>query len=427
MSSKKALIEASYGVAASLITLFSTYPIEVLNTNRQTKENDEIREKKNQKRLQQLSRLKFIVSLFRGLHVKAAFTILSNFTYFYLDSYVKNKHQRYVERRQRQHSSRIGDIQQSIKYQPSIATQMTINVVTAMMTVFVGLPLESIAFRSQVKRTEPDEKEDDSQYHTSDLTEATIDTLSVCSSSQSVDTVEGPSIDKVDPDLSERIDDSASYYSSLHMDEYEIGSCIDNDTKVVKTVCGQVQSKIFLPNYGEANIRKRRSTPSNIIIKAPTSIIKTPTSLSSDRRNENNFLWLWKGLVPSLLLTANPAINFTVFDTLKDMNLRYKRSRKLDPVLRMPESFMLGIIAKFFAIIATYPLIRTKMILVVANQNKREGDDDKHKHKDTVTRILKRMYIEGGIKEMYKGCGMTLLLTLVRSAIFMMARDKLTQ
>jgi len=180
----------------------------------------------------------------------------------------------------------------------------------------------------------------------------------------------------------------------------------------------------------------------NLLKSTPSSC---PSSLNNNRKTKlQDILQLWNGIGPSLLLTSNPAINFTVFDTLKSVILKNKKRQGKDKhSLGFGEAFVLGIIAKFASTIMTYPLIRTKMILMCAKRNQMQQQQQQQQQQrrysssslmnrigndnSTMTGVLRTMYEKGGVKEMYKGCGLTLLLTLFRASVFMMSRDKITE
>jgi hypothetical protein len=123
-----------------------------------------------------------------------------------------------------------------------------------------------------------------------------------------------------------------------------------------------------------------------------------------------NFLSLWKGLVPSLLLCSNPAIHYTVFDMTKAQLLR----RRGKSNLTMMDAFLLGMLAKFVATVTTYPLIRAKVILMVTSQT-------------DIVQCLQTEYRKHGLPGLYRGCNIQLLHTLFKSALLMMIRERITR
>lgn len=80
----------------------------------------------------------------------------------------------------------------------------------------------------------------------------------------------------------------------------------------------------------------------------------------------------WRGFAPSLVLTCNPAINYTAFDLLKALWL--KRRAVMDGTgtvssggfLNPLEAFVIAAAAKCLATLVTYPLIRAKVILMTS-------------------------------------------------------------
>ncbi|CAM9836439.1 unnamed protein product [Ectocarpus sp. 4 AP-2014] len=96
----------------------------------------------------------------------------------------------------------------------------------------------------------------------------------------------------------------------------------------------------------------------------------------------------WRGFAPSLILTCNPAINYTAFDILKALWLR-RRDAAADAAgagssttagasaagtsgagaegfLNPLEAFVVAAAAKSLATLVTYPLIRAKVVLMTA-------------------------------------------------------------
>jgi hypothetical protein len=130
------------------------------------------------------------------------------------------------------------------------------------------------------------------------------------------------------------------------------------------------------------------------------------------------YSYLWKGLTPALLLCSNPSIHYTVYDVLKNRLLvsrHHNDNRNNNHRLSMSQAFVLGLMAKFVATIATYPLIRAKVILMVTSQTSMWSS------------LVKSYNQDGGIKGLYKGCDWQLIHTLLKSALMMMVRESITE
>jgi hypothetical protein len=81
----------------------------------------------------------------------------------------------------------------------------------------------------------------------------------------------------------------------------------------------------------------------------------------------------------------------------------------------MSQAFLLGLVAKFVATISTYPLIRAKVILMVSSET------------SLWKSLVKSYNQDGGIKGLYKGCDWQLIHTLLKNALMMMVRERITE
>lgn len=123
----------------------------------------------------------------------------------------------------------------------------------------------------------------------------------------------------------------------------------------------------------------------------------------------------WKGLLPALLLCANPSIHYTVFDSLRHRILFRNSIQQQQHHLHWMQAFYLGAVAKLVATLSTYPLIRAKMLLIT--QSTRGG----------LWKTLQTEYKERGCSGLYQGCSLQLTHTLLKSALLMMVRERFTE
>jgi Mitochondrial carrier protein len=153
-------------------------------------------------------------------------------------------------------------------------------------------------------------------------------------------------------------------------------------------------------------------------------------------------LTLWRGLVPALLLCSNPAIHYSVYDTLKFYILKSRTPTakpKSKNSLSMSESFALGLVAKLAATIMTYPLIRAKVILMVRSEVADEdldgqgcsgspsGSQRGGYQSPTLLQCLMAEYQNHGlIQGLYRGCDLQLMHSLLKSALLMMIREAIS-
>ncbi len=187
----------------------------------------------------------------------------------------------------------------------------------------------------------------------------------------------------------------------------------------------------------------------------------------------------YQGLSPALLLCLNPMIHYTVFDWLKQEALNRERSLRdivggalvtqntasslpdrlinrkkltysdLDShQLGTGQAFMIGIAAKVVATLATFPLLRAKMLMMTetdipvgesAVSDTQEGESAVE-NRDTQVRTRGRSNDLGrlmqtlwmllkmqGISGLYTGIFIHLIHTTLRSAVSMSLKERLVQ
>jgi len=145
---------------------------------------------------------------------------------------------------------------------------------------------------------------------------------------------------------------------------------------------------------------------------------------------------LWSGLAPALMLSSNPAIQYTVYDECKSALLKFKRGSGLS----MAESFLIGTIAKIAATLITYPLIRAKVLMMmkVSEDSLEEGKPGARNNvaggggtsaacrsRLSTLAVLGGVYRNGGALGLYKGLSLQLLHTVLKSAFMMMMRERI--
>ncbi len=385
-TNKRALLEASSAVAASLFATLSAYPIDVLSTNIQNKQTKSESDNKNGSSYNadddktHIFKERNLKSLLRGIHMRVAQVVVQSFSFFYFFSRVKIAHEHYTLKKGIQQHDKP-----AFKYNPSITVKLLLSALSAAMAVLLSLPLETIAARLQV------EKDSDTISITQhDDTSDVNDSISSTSSETSVQ-IECSSSSKEEEEEEEEAE-----FKPHTQPRTQQEADSDDDAIIRKIEC-------LMPH--QCIVQKKHSSFKEKFLK---------------------FRQLWSGLVPSLILTSNPAINFTTYDCLKESLLRYKRRQNQICRITSLEAFILGMIAKFTAIVATYPLIRTKTILMVAKRKEYHEDGSLEQDNLSALSVLREMYAEGGIRELYKGCGLTMFHIMFKSSLFMMAKDKIS-
>ncbi|XVF41942.1 hypothetical protein PTKIN_Ptkin01aG0321200 [Pterospermum kingtungense] len=204
--------------------------------------------------------------------------------------------------------------------------------------------------------------------------------------------------------------------------------------------------------YIEKSGSKSIGMKANLILAAAagacTAVVTQPLDTASSRMQTSAFgksKGLWKtltegtlsdafdGLGISLLLTSNPAIQYTVFDQLKQRLLKQKLKEadngSSPVVLSAFTAFLLGAISKSAATFLTYPAIRCKVMIQAADPD--DGNDDKTKrprpksHK-TLSGVVSAIWKREGILGFFKGLDAQITKTVLSSALLLMIKEKIT-
>ncbi|XP_050240471.1 peroxisomal adenine nucleotide carrier 1-like [Quercus robur] len=203
--------------------------------------------------------------------------------------------------------------------------------------------------------------------------------------------------------------------------------------------------------YLEKSGNKTIGTRANLIVAAAagacTVIVTQPLDTASSRMQTSEFgksKGLWKslsegtwneafdGLGISLLLTANPSIQYTVFDQLKERLLKGKLSKKapteLSPkALSAFNAFVLGAVSKCVATCLTYPAIRCKVMIQAAESDEDGNQEAGQKAQKTVSGAVYAIWKREGLLGFFKGLQAQILKTVISSALHLMIKEKITK
>ncbi|KAI4301802.1 hypothetical protein L6164_035046 [Bauhinia variegata] len=202
--------------------------------------------------------------------------------------------------------------------------------------------------------------------------------------------------------------------------------------------------KLYLKKSGSKSI----GTKANLLVAAAagacTAIVTQPLDTASSRMQTSAFgkskgllmtltegSWsdAFDGLSISLLLTSNPAIQYTVFDQLKQRALKNKQKegdQALSPAsLSAFMAFLLGAISKSVATVLTYPAIRCKVMIQAADSNEETSKKEKKPQK-TISGVLLAIWKKEGILGFFKGLHAQILKTVLSSALLLMIKEKIS-
>ncbi|CAL5330259.1 unnamed protein product [Camellia sinensis] len=202
--------------------------------------------------------------------------------------------------------------------------------------------------------------------------------------------------------------------------------------------------RLYLEKSGSKSI----GTATNLILAAAagacTAIVTQPLDTASSRMQTSAFgkskgLWqtltegswseAFDGLGISLLLTSNPAIQYTVFDQLKQRLLNRKQNKtekgSSPEAISAFSAFALGAISKSIATILTYPAIRCKVMIQAADSNDDNAKKTRRRSRKTVSGVICAIWRKEGVLGFFKGLHAQILKTVLSSALLLMIKEKI--
>ncbi|CAM9318698.1 unnamed protein product [Choristocarpus tenellus] len=349
-----AVADALAGALGSVVAMSVFYPVDIAKTRTQaaspvTHSNGKER-KKQARRLLQSRTLATLVDLvreegprcaYRGVKAKTLQALAGSFVYFYAYSFVKAAIRR-----------RTGGT-----LRPSL--NLLAAALAGAVNIVITLPLENITTRMQ--------------------TEVPVRSLQIHS-------------------------EGSSHLANPHRQDERYGGDVD----VRETFCcgpGDPVNDDWQSTATASSLSPVRALAANVV--GPPPNCREPSLLTVTgqlyQEGSGGLARFWCGLVPSLILTCNPAINYTAFDILKSLWIARRSKRPVihenwvpksrmkgsgarvgagagerpDPIGRPTgsveevylgalEAFFLAAVAKAVATLLTYPLIRAKVILMAA-------------------------------------------------------------
>ncbi|KAI3711915.1 hypothetical protein L1987_70464 [Smallanthus sonchifolius] len=198
--------------------------------------------------------------------------------------------------------------------------------------------------------------------------------------------------------------------------------------------------KMYIERSGYKSIGTKANLVIGALAGACTVAITQPLDTAASRMQTSDFgksKGLWKtlseetwgeafdGLGISILLTINPAIQYTAFDQLKQ--------RLLEGQIGNPRSlsaltaFLLGAASKCAATCLTYPAIRCKVMIQAAESDEDANEDPDVLSRKTVTGALHAIWNKEGFLGFFKGLRAQILKTVLSSALLLMIKEKITK
>ncbi|KAI8357583.1 mitochondrial carrier domain-containing protein, partial [Mortierella sp. GBAus27b] len=129
---------------------------------------------------------------------------------------------------------------------------------------------------------------------------------------------------------------------------------------------------------------------------------------------ESGIKSFWQGVMPALVLVANPIIQYTVFEKLK---ARIAQTRTLSGF----DFFLMGAVSKLAATSITYPYI-----VVKARMQLKQSDDSKERYTSIMDGFRKIIQYEG-VAGLYKGISSKIVQSILTASFLFMFQASLVQ
>jgi solute carrier family 25 (peroxisomal adenine nucleotide transporter), member 17 len=132
----------------------------------------------------------------------------------------------------------------------------------------------------------------------------------------------------------------------------------------------------------------------------------------------------YKGLSAYYLLCFKPALQYTVYEQVKQIVLR--RPRRQNKNLSAGEAFVLGMFARTVATILVFPFLRAKVLMQTSSNNATTGSSSLPEGGTSSVRVLADQYRKFGIlKGWYQGIAPELTRGIFASALMLMIKERL--
>ncbi|KAG7341445.1 mitochondrial carrier protein [Nitzschia inconspicua] len=425
---RTALADAVAGVAATLISLWAFYPLEVIKTNLQAtlqgrfgiddNKKSSLTSQPYNRRHDLSSVLRQLQKLFRGCSTKTLHASASSFCYFFLYSFILSTYHRQRQQMLPTQQQQYPSSSESKSLHPS--TRLVFSALAAILNTFLTLPLDVLSSQHAIETNNSIQKKECGNGElSSDVGKmnavwnrhlASSTTVSPSSSSSSDE--EEYESDSGEPIFHEALSHEP-FLSSTELSSRGIGG------SETECSCHSILSKDFK--------KSRRHYPTVTTLDQSLEVIDVDCEKTTNNKPTHSGCYsirewahLWKGLTPAVMLCSNPAIHYTVYDVLKNRMLSSdspttNHSTNDHRRLSLSQAFLLGVVAKFVATVGTYPLIRAKVLLMVTSES------------SLWSALVKSYRHDNGIRGLYKGCDWQLLHTLLKSALMMMVRERITE
>jgi len=162
------------------------------------------------------------------------------------------------------------------------------------------------------------------------------------------------------------------------------------------------------------------------IFTTPLQVVTTQMNVYSNRGarvrplqiirsifKQHGFFGFYVGLLPGLVLSVYPAIQHTIFDSLKKW---YFKGNDMHKELPITLAFLFGAVANIVALLCTYPLIYIK-VRMQAQRHSGVG----------FVKMISRIVSQGGMAGLWQGLGSQIKTACLATAIMLSTKEKVQE
>jgi solute carrier family 25 (peroxisomal adenine nucleotide transporter), member 17 len=132
--------------------------------------------------------------------------------------------------------------------------------------------------------------------------------------------------------------------------------------------------------------------------------------------NADGIMGFYRGIVPSLVLVSNPAIQYMSFEKLRDALFDLSGGQRVTA----GGTFLLGALSKTLATVCTYPYILIKSRL-------QSRDSTNGEHYAGTLDVIRKMAARDGLASFYRGLSSKLVQSVATSALLFFTKDQLAK
>ncbi|KAF9918222.1 hypothetical protein BX616_009875 [Lobosporangium transversale] len=147
---------------------------------------------------------------------------------------------------------------------------------------------------------------------------------------------------------------------------------------------------------------------------SPNSRPLSTFETAAEMIKENGFKSFWQGVMPALVLVANPIIQYTVFEKIK---AKIAKTRALTSF----DFFLLGAVSKLAATSITYPYI------VVKSRMQLKQSDNVNERYTSILDGFRKIVKYEGIAGLYKGISSKIVQSILTASFLFMAQASLVE